>query len=111
MEFKGRITIPGSESYWDAHDLSAALSERFPEEGIYDLSSAIQYNASWPDGELLDIKLIHEGERDESDWVWAVTVRIDEYRKRVMIGTGGCDYTGWDCQSNFTWVSSIEIWG
>ena len=35
------------------------------------------------------------GEKDKSEWVWLVTLK-DGRRFKT---TGGCDYTGWDCQA------------
>lgn len=35
------------------------------------------------------------GERDEKDWHWLVGFQDG----KVGYITGGCDYTGWDCQS------------
>jgi len=35
------------------------------------------------------------GANDESDWYWILTVDGKTY-----YATGGCDYTGWDCQSS-----------
>lgn len=37
-----------------------------------------------------------EGERDGRDWFWVV--RLHDGRYALIVG--GCDYTGWDCQSS-----------
>jgi hypothetical protein len=36
------------------------------------------------------------GENDGADWLWLV--RLED--GRIAFVWGGCDYTGWDCQSN-----------
>lgn len=36
------------------------------------------------------------GANDELDWYWVLKMKDDSF----MSAQGGCDYTGWDCQSN-----------
>lgn len=36
------------------------------------------------------------GEADGADWYWLCLMK----NKRYGLFWGGCDYTGWDCQSN-----------
>lgn len=63
----------------------------------YDLACALKYNPQ--SFNLLDIKrllAVVEGERDGPKWHWIIKLRDG----RVAYMSGGCDYTGWDCQSN-----------
>lgn len=111
IEVEEKIMLAGSEGYWSYYDLASKLEKRFPNEDVYNLCSALGENAvSWPDGELLDIKLLVQGENEGPDWVWAVKIHNETLREtKIFIGQGGCDYTGWDCQSWFEWVTEISL--
>jgi hypothetical protein len=39
------------------------------------------------------------GANDECDWWWVLKVELPEGTKYALV-SGGCDYTGWDCQSS-----------
>lgn len=62
-----------------------------------DLQSCLQYN---PQGfALRDIEkvlAVYEGENDGEDWSWILKLKDG----RIALLVGGCDYTGWDCQSS-----------
>jgi hypothetical protein len=63
----------------------------------HDLQSALQHNSnavlsSQPKRVLLQIC----GENDGADWHWIVELTEGGF----AYIHGGCDYTGWDCQSN-----------
>jgi len=61
-----------------------------------DLLAALECNGHGAFVErIVDILATIEGENDERNWHWIV--RTDEGFAYV---TGGCDNTGWDCQSN-----------
>lgn len=65
----------------------------------YDLGAALEYNPQ--PFTVGDIKMVHavvEGEHDERDWYWIIELRDGRY----VYLTGGCDFTGWDCQSSAT---------
>lgn len=66
-----------------------------------DINSALEYNHP------LDLS-IHQidgiiaqvcGENDELNWHWIVKTNLEDKNKRYAYIWGGCDYTGWDCQS------------
>ena len=59
----------------------------------YDLRSACEYN-NIDSSDLVDVLLEITGENDEADWHWIVTTTSG-----FAYISGGCDYTGWDCQS------------
>lgn len=62
----------------------------------WDLPAALNYNKTEiSPGDIEDIKLELTGENDERDWHWIVSLKD----KRFAYIAGGCDYTGWDCQS------------
>src|SRR5512139_4101503 len=81
--------------------------ENYSARGIdYDLAGCLEYN-SQDNFDLDDIKkvlAVVEGANDESDWHWILELDSGEY----YYLRGGCDYTGWDCQS---WASSVKING
>ena len=88
-------------NYYD--DLKA-----FQAKGIdYDLSACLEYNPQ--EGfNLLDIKqvlAVHEGENDEANWHWLIKLN----NRKVVYLEGGCDYTGWDCQSDATSIICDSI--
>ena len=59
----------------------------------YDLRSACEYN-NIDSSDLVDVLLEITGENVEADWHWIVTTTSG-----FAYISGGCDYTGWDCQS------------
>lgn len=69
----------------------------------YDLRTCLEYNPQ--PFNLLDIErvlAVWEGERDEDDWRWIIKLTAEAGKKhggRFVFLQGGCDYTGWDCQS------------
>ena len=66
-----------------------------------DLKYAIENNGLDGDFEETDIKkIIAEvaGENDEYSWYWIVSLNSDKF----ALLEGGCDYTGWDCQSSLS---------
>lgn len=80
------------------YDLSAEERQRLDDAGVdYDLQACLDNNPQ--DGfQIQDIKkvlAVWEGENDGDDWRWVLLLTDD----RVVFLTGGCDYTGWDCQS------------
>ncbi len=59
----------------------------------YNLRAACEYN-NIDSSDLVDVLLEITGENDEADWHWIVTTTSG-----FAYISGGCDYTGWDCQS------------
>ena len=59
----------------------------------YDLSAACEYN-SLDSSDLVEEILEITGENDEASWHWIVKTTSG-----FAYISGGCDYTGWDCQS------------
>lgn len=77
-------------SYYDKPDEYSA-------RGIdYDLDACLEYN---PQGFGIDdierVFGVVEGENDGPSWHWILSMKDG----RFIYLTGGCDYTGWDCQS------------
>lgn len=68
----------------------------------YDLDACLRYNPQ--DGITPDtiaaVLAVWEGENDGDDWRWVI--RLNDGRFAFI--QGGCDYTGWDCQS---WATSV----
>lgn len=59
----------------------------------YDLRAACEYN-NIDSSDLVDVLLEITGENDEASWHWIVKTTSG-----FAYISGGCDYTGWDCQS------------
>lgn len=80
----------------------------FDKRGIdYDLRAAIKYNNPGFDAEDIDfVHALHEGEKDGNNWVWILSLKDG----RLCHASGGCDYTGWDCQSDLdiTFAKTLE---
>lgn len=75
---------------WETRD---ELMERYG----YDLTACFEYNPQ--EGleieEIDKILAVWEGQNDEDDWRWIVSLTNGKF----AFIKGGCDYTGWDCQS------------
>ena len=59
----------------------------------YDLSAACEYN-NIDSSDLVDVLLEITGENDGASWHWIVKTASG-----YAYISGGCDFTGWDCQS------------
>ena len=75
----------------------------------FDLFECLEYNPQ--DGitedSVCDLLAVVEGERDTANWHWVVALRD----KKFALIIGGCDFTGWHCQSwaeSFIGESAIE---
>jgi hypothetical protein len=101
------LPVIGDPELVYAYEIGEALDEIFPGESAVDLMYACQHN-DW--GPLVGRKIvlltcIQEGENDGPDWIWLLTLDdLSEWRAE-----GGCDYTGWDCQSSLTWENLDEF--
>lgn len=67
----------------------------------YDLRACLEYNPQ--DGftveDIENVLAVWEGHNDGDDWRWILKLKDG----RFVFLQGGCDYTGWDCQS---WATS-----
>lgn len=67
----------------------------------YDLAAALGHNGLSDKCETIQsVALTIEGENDGASWHWIVRLTNGKW----AYVTGGCDYTGWDCQSGCDWV-------
>lgn len=68
----------------------------------YDLEACLTNNPQ--KGFVLEdisvVLAVWEGQNDGDDWRWVLKLKDD----RFVFLQGGCDYTGWDCQS---WASHV----
>jgi hypothetical protein len=62
-----------------------------------DLKSAVDYNPGLDLNDVDSVVAALYGENDGADYYWILKMKDGTYG----LGQGGCDYTGWDCQSNF----------
>lgn len=97
------IPLPGSTGWREAYTFGKQLDMQFPGQDAGDLTSAAENNG-WPQGieggeVIKELVCWQSGCRDEEEWVWKVRFE----GKGTYIAFGGCDYTGWDCQSNLEW--------
>jgi hypothetical protein len=71
-------------------------------KGDDSLSYAITYNEDHHQSPVARLLLEIEGDNDGPSWHWIVQLEDG----RFAYGWGGCDYTGWDCQSSIHWKDS-----
>ena len=74
------------------------------EKGIdYDLDACLRYNPQpFTVEDIEKVLAVWEGENDGDDWRWIIKLSKnsgDANGGRFVFLEGGCDYTGWDCQS------------
>ena len=91
-------------SLWD---FSEARQKEMKEAGIdYDLSACLEYNPQQFGLEDIEkVVAVWTGENDGDDWRWVIKVSkkcAEANSGRFVFLQGGCDYTGWDCQSYAT---------
>lgn len=96
------VPLPGSENWIGAYEYGERLERRFPDQDGYDLAQAMSHNDWGPASthEITGLVLEQRGENDESDWRW----RVNFSDGSTWVAEGGCDYTGWDCQSHLSWT-------
>lgn len=99
---EAKIHLAGSEDYWDAWDRGSELEKSFPGQDAGNLTSACTYNSWGPLGceGVSALMLVEQGQHEGPDWVWLVRLMNGEH----WFAQGGCDYTGWDCQSYLIWA-------
>ena len=82
-----------NDDYW------VNLEKRFPGQDSYSFGQAVAMNSSEAQvlhgRHITSLEMIQMGSNEESNWIWTVT--LDNGERFVV--EGGCDYTGWDCQS------------
>lgn len=96
------IDLPGSEAWREGYEWGRKLESRFPGQDAADFSYAVREHDAGPveNGTIIDLRMVQQGENDGPDWIWHVTFSNGE-RWTLQ---GGCDYTGWDCQSHAEWT-------
>ena len=70
----------------------AAMRERLND---YDLPAALFYNDADLPADIVEVVLELTGQNDGDQWHWVVRYADGSFGYIA----GGCDYTGWDCQS------------
>lgn len=97
------LPVIGSDAMVEAYSLGQELDEVFPGQDSHDFIYACEYNGLGPlDGhKVAGLLMTQQGEKDESNWVWLV--KLDDGTHHWAVG--GCDYTGWDCQSWLDWTT------
>lgn len=78
-------------SFWDNEQAYTA-------KGIdYDLVGCLENNPqAFGLDDIAQVLAVHEGENEGDNWRWIL--RLNDGRFAFL--QGGCDYTGWDCQSS-----------
>lgn len=64
----------------------------------YDLQAAINYHLEIKVEDIVSVLAQIPGEADGPDWSWLIELKDGKF----ALIQGGCDYTGWDCQSDAT---------
>lgn len=79
------------------------------DDGGYDLFACMEYNRPpFSPKDIVRVRMVQEGERDGDIWEWIVDVQTDSRRIVRYYVSGGCDYTGWDCQSH-AYYTEVKI--
>lgn len=97
------VPLAGSNQWADRWRLASFLEEKFPKQDITDFVYACEYNDPGPMKDsvgIISFQMIEQGFNDGGDWKWVVMFDTGE----VWMAVGGCDYTGWDCQSWLEWT-------
>lgn len=69
----------------------------------WDLWACLEYNPQKYKVDDIDrVLAVYEGENDGPNWRWILALKDGSYE----FLEGGCDYTGWDCQS---WAKSVLV--
>jgi hypothetical protein len=89
-------------------DLSNEEQNKIETRGIdYSLRGCLEYNPqSFTIFDIEKVVAVWEGENDGDDWRWIIKVTKECAKQnggRYVFLQGGCDYTGWNCQS---WATS-----
>lgn len=79
--------------------------KKYNEKGIdSDLYYCLEYNAQpFNIDDIEKVLAVFEGANDEKDWRWVIKLTKEAAKKfenKFAYLQGGCDYTGWDCQSS-----------
>jgi hypothetical protein len=89
----------------DYYELTKEKRDEIEERGVdYDLRACLEHNPQ-EKFDIYDIEqvlAVFAGENDEEDWRWIIKVNKECAKRngaRFVFLQGGCDYTGWDCQS------------
>lgn len=80
-------------------------SVEYTTRGIdYDLHACLEYNPqnAFNVDDIASVLAVYEGQNDSTDWRWLIQLKDNQF----VYLRGGCDYTGWDCQS---WASGITV--
>lgn len=95
------VRLPGSETWESGYLWGEALEAEFPDQDAYDFAAGCRENDMGPAAEkrIISLVMLKQGERDEGDWKWRVVFEDGS----AWFAEGGCDYTGWDCQSDLRW--------
>lgn len=71
---------------------------------FYDLGYALAHNDVKASSQIKKPLACLPGENDETSWHWLVELE----NGKIAHLFGGCDYTGWDCQSWFGPVTEYD---
>lgn len=97
------VDLPGSEPWASAYDWGDTLGDKFPGQDARSFAYATTYNDLGPipnAGAITSLVMEQQGENDGPVWIWRVSFADGS----TWIVEGGCDYTGWDCQSHAFWT-------
>lgn len=96
------IALPGSGGWERSSEWGTHLERAFPGQDAHDFAMACEYNDYGPtqSHNITRLVMITQGERDAGSWTWHLEFENGD----IWTASGGCDYTGWDCQSSLNWT-------
>src|SRR3990167_997386 len=68
----------------------------------YELEYALDVHGYFAIEDIDTILAAVHGENNEFEWYWIILLKDGT----IGLLQGGCDYTGWDCQSDLTWLTA-----
>lgn len=81
----------------NAGNVSKAVHKAPPESGVSD--------AEFTRADVAEIIAAVNGDNDGPDWLGLFRLKDG----RVVVASGGCDYTGWDCQAGNSLIACASL--
>lgn len=99
------VRMGGDDNWVGGWEMGEVLDRRFPNQDAHDFCIAVEYNGSplTEAHEITGLVMLQQGENDRESWIWEVTFANGQ----KWHAEGGCDYTGWDCQSSLDWIQLV----
>jgi hypothetical protein len=98
------VQIPAAVNWQAGYEHGLKMDGLFPGQDASVFCSAVEFNDIGPlsGRSITGLVMNQEGYNDGDEWIWKVTLD----NGTVWIAEGGCDFTGWDCQSWLSWCQA-----